>query len=189
MPSRAVVQCLVVVDMQRAFVEGEGAVPDSRTLVAAVDAQLDHARGAASLVVHLQNDGAPGTTDEPDSWGWELAVRPLPTEDVIRKDGDSGFSGTRLHSLLRERCVDALSVCGLMSEMCVAATVRNALDLGYDVVLAHDSHATYPVPALDPDGIDIPAGHVARVAEWSLGDAVVVVPHGSDVVFEAPKPA
>ena len=73
-----------------------------------------------------------------------------PEEVVIRKVGDDGFDGTGLHELLRSLSVTALSVCGLLSEMCVAATARTAMRLGYRVVLAHDSHATYPVPAYGP---------------------------------------
>lgn len=66
----------------------------------------------------------------------------------------------------------------------MAATVRSALDLGYDVVLAHDSHATYPVPGFG-DEQDVPAEHAARVAEWSLGDGVHIVPRSCDVTFRA----
>jgi hypothetical protein len=35
-----------------------------------------------------------------------------------------------------------------MSEMCVQATARTALARGYRVVLPHDAHGTYNVPAV-----------------------------------------
>jgi hypothetical protein len=35
-----------------------------------------------------------------------------------------------------------------MSEMCVSATARSALQRGIVVVLAHDAHATYDIPAM-----------------------------------------
>jgi streptothricin hydrolase len=35
-----------------------------------------------------------------------------------------------------------------MSEMCVSATARSALQRGIAVVLAHDAHATYDIPAM-----------------------------------------
>lgn len=70
----------------------------------------------------------------------------------------------------------AISICGVMSEMCVAATARSALALGYLVVVAHDSHATYPVPPYRRGEPEVPAEHAARAAEWSLGDTVLIPP-------------
>jgi streptothricin hydrolase len=54
-------------------------------------------------------------------------------------------------------------VAGLLSEMCVSATIRTALSIGYEVVLVHDAHGTYDLD-------DISATVVARVAEHALGD-------------------
>lgn len=180
------VECLIVVDMQRAFVEGGGAAPAMRSVLRAVKEQIANARRAGALVVQLQNDGAPGTVDEPGGWGWELSIAPLDSEHVVRKTEDSGFAGTGLHDLLRDEQIQVLSVCGIMSEMCVAATARGAVERGYDVVLAHDSHATYPVPPCVPGEPEIPAEHAARVAEWSLGDTVTITPLATDVRF-APR--
>lgn len=39
---------------------------------------------------------------------------------------------------------------GLLSEMCVSATVRSALARGLQVVLVHDAHATYDLEEI-PD--------------------------------------
>jgi nicotinamidase-related amidase len=180
------VECLIVVDMQRAFVEGGGAAPAMQSVLPAVNEQITNARRAGALVVHLQNDGAPGTADEPGGWGWELSIAPLESESVLRKTEDSGFAGTRLNELLRDQQIQVLSVCGVMSEMCVAATARGAMERGYDVVLAHDSHATFPVPPYLPGEPEVPAEHAARVAEWSLGDTVIITPLATDVRF-APR--
>lgn len=81
-----------------------------------------------------------------------------------------------------------MSICGVMSERCVAATARSAWQLGYGVVLAHDSRATYPVPPNGPGEPEIPAEYAARVAEWSLGDNVIIPRGATDVRFAAPTP-
>ena len=176
-------QCLIVVDMQRSFVEGDGAVPARNTLMPAVRTQLAAARSAKALVVHLQNDGAPETGDQPGTWGWELALEVEPSDTVIRKKKDSGFDRTDLHALMQSRAVTAVSICGVMSEMCVAATARSALELGYLVVVAHDSHATYPVPPFRPGEPEVPAEHAARAAEWSLGDTALIAAAAASVPF------
>ena len=180
-------QCLILVDMQRSLVQGDSAVPACDTLVQAAETQLAAARRAGALIIHLQNDGTPETGDEPDTWGWELAVDPDPSDTVIRKKEDSGFVGTNLHMLLQGRGVTALSICGVMSESCVAATARSAMDLGYRVIVAHDSHATYPIPPYAPGEPEIPADHAARAAEWSLGDAVLIPAVATEVRFTVPE--
>lgn len=90
---------------------------------------------------------------------------------------------------LRRRALEhgALIVCGVMSEMCVSATARTALRLGFGVVLPHDAHATYDIPAVDGIGDAVPAAHVSRVAEWALGDQVEVVPRAAAVTFRAAR--
>ncbi|MEJ1110700.1 MULTISPECIES: isochorismatase family protein [unclassified Kribbella] len=166
------VEALIVVDMQTAFVSGAGAVPDAARLLDRVSDLLDRARQSGALVVHLQNDGAPGADDEPNTPGWELylPVKPGPSEHVIRKPRDDGFDGTPLGEVLVQAGVRAVVICGVMSEMCVQATARTALARGYRVVLPYDAHATYDVPAV-PDVSDaVPAHVVSRVAAWALGD-------------------
>ncbi|MGW0534099.1 cysteine hydrolase family protein [Streptomyces sp. NPDC003032] len=186
--SIAPVQALIVVDMQSAFVSGDGAVPDAGRLLDKVRDLMTRARGSGALVVQLQNDGGPGTPDEPGTPGWHIH---LPAdadrgEVVLRKTADDGFEETGLEELLRDAGVTELAVCGVMSEMCVSATARTALDLGFRVVLPHDAHATYDIPAAEGISDVVPAAMVSRVAEWALGDEVEVVARAGDVGFTKP---
>ena len=50
-------------------------------------------------------------------------------------DGYSGFDGTELEELLRERGVDKLTVVGLATDYCVKNTVLDALRAGFEVVV------------------------------------------------------
>uniref|UniRef100_A0AAU2VF83 Isochorismatase family protein n=1 Tax=Streptomyces sp. NBC_00003 TaxID=2903608 RepID=A0AAU2VF83_9ACTN len=182
------VEALLVVDVQSAFVNGPGAVPDAVRLLDRTAELIARARENGALVVHLQNDGRPGAEDEPHTPGWELhhPVQAGPTEVVIRKTRDDGFAKTSLGRLLTETGVRALAVCGVMSEMCVQATARTALELGYRVVLPHDAHATQNIPAAHGISDEVPAATVSRVAEWALGSDVEVLAHAADVRFSAP---
>ncbi|WP_246754648.1 MULTISPECIES: isochorismatase family protein [Rhizobium] len=67
---------------------------------------------------------------------------PSPEETVIRKTKDDGFDGTDLDAILTAFGVHDLVICGVPSEMCVAATARAALERGYGVLLLHDAPAT-----------------------------------------------
>ncbi|MGX1881489.1 isochorismatase family protein [Streptomyces sp. NPDC055287] len=181
------IEALLVVDVQSAFVTGDGAVPDAARLLDRTKDLIVRARRSGALVVHLQNDGPPGADDEPHTPGWELhhPVETRPTECVIRKSEDDGFHETSLGSLLADSGVQALAICGMMSEMCVQATARTALALGYRVVLPHDGHATHDIPAAPGISEAIPAAAVSRVAEWALGDEVEILAHAADVTFTA----
>jgi streptothricin hydrolase len=74
-------------------------------------------------------------------------------------------------------------VCGVMSEMCVSATTRSALNEGYHVVLPHDAHATYDIPAVEGLADAVPHAMVSRAAEWALGDQTDITTHASDIRF------
>jgi nicotinamidase-related amidase len=158
--------------MQTAFVSGADAVPGADQLLERVGELLDRAREAGAVVVHLQNDGPPGADDEPGTPGWELylPLKPGPREHVVRKPRDDGFDGTSLGEILVSAGVRSLAICGVMSEMCVAATAKTALARGYHVLLPHDAHGTYNIPAVPGVSEEIPAHVVSRVAAWSLGD-------------------
>jgi len=184
------VQALIIVDVQAAFVSGADAVPAAAALVATVAGLLRRARAAGALVVQLQNDGLPGTPDEPGTPGWELF---LPagengTEHVVRKDTDDGFHGTLLPDLLKRHAIGRLAVCGVMSDMCVSATARTALNLGYHTVLPHDGHATYDIPAVAGLAEMVPHAMASRAAEWALGDEIDIIPRAAGLEFEPLRP-
>ncbi|MGC5342250.1 isochorismatase family protein [Streptomyces sp. DT24] len=179
------VEALIVVDVQSAAVSGARAVPDAARIIDRTADLIDRARAAGALVVHLQNDGPAGADDEPHTPGWALhhPARTGPSETVIRKPEDDGFERTPLGDVLTDAGVRAVAVCGVMSEMCVRATARRALDLDYRVVLPHDAHATHDIPAAEGISDAVPAAMASRVAEWSLGSEAEIVAHASDVTF------
>jgi nicotinamidase-related amidase len=106
---------------------------------------------------------------------------------VLRKREDDGFTGTDLGALLEQHEVGAVAIAGLLSEMCVAATARAAMSRGLRVVLPRGAHGTYDIPPDGNGGVAVPAAQVARVAEWSLGDDVVIVNAVADVRFSASR--
>ncbi|MER7913118.1 isochorismatase family protein [Streptomyces sp. NPDC096068] len=185
------VDALIVVDVQSAFVTGAGAVPAAERLVDRTADLIARARRDGALVVHLQNDGPPGSEDEPHTPGWELhhPVEPGPLELVIRKPEDDGFRRTPLGGVLTGAGVRAVAVCGVMSEMCVQATARTALARGYRVVVPYDAHATQDVPAAPGIAGTIPAATASRVAAYALGSDAEITAPAAAVTFTAPGKA
>ncbi|OIK11677.1 cysteine hydrolase family protein [Bacillus sp. MUM 13] len=69
-------------------------------------------------------------------------VSPLEGELIITKSTPNSFNGTDLHNVLQTKKVNHLVICGMMTHMCIDATVRAAKDLGYTITLIEDACAT-----------------------------------------------
>lgn len=176
---------VLVVDVQRALVEGTHAVPGADALLTRLRGLVDRARSAGVIVVYVQDNGVHDRLIRRGTPGWELALTPRMGEPVVSKDADDGFDGTGLADALSGRGVDRVVVVGIQSEMCVAATARGALARGLHVVLPRDGHTTFDVPPDDRGAPGVPAALVSRVADWSLGDTVEVPVSVVDVELAA----
>jgi nicotinamidase-related amidase len=92
--------------------------------------------GARGPLGRFLINGEPGTRIVP-----ELA--PLDGEAVIDKAGFSGFYRTPLDAMLREKGVTHLIIMGITTQVCVASTLRAAVDHGYHPLLLADCCAAY----------------------------------------------
>lgn len=68
-------------------------------------------------------------------------IAPHPDDIVISKTSSSPFNSTAIHQLLHNLDVDTLMVCGVVTNGCVEGTVRDASDLGYNVIMIPDACA------------------------------------------------
>jgi nicotinamidase-related amidase len=97
-------------------------------------------------VIHVRHLSLrPGATFFiPGTRGAEIheSVRPLAGETVVEKNFPNSFRATGLQELLEKQGIKNLVVAGMMTHMCVDASVRHAADLGYKVTLLADACAT-----------------------------------------------
>jgi len=70
------------------------------------------------------------------------AVFPLEHESIIIKHAPNSFFKTELESKLREKGATKLVIVGMMTHMCIDATVRAAVELGFETTLIEDACAT-----------------------------------------------
>jgi nicotinamidase-related amidase len=68
---------------------------------------------------------------------------PAPGEPIIDKPGKGAFYATDLHSILHNRGIESLIVCGVTTEVCVHTTVREANDRGYRCIVPGDGCGSY----------------------------------------------
>ena len=71
------------------------------------------------------------------------AVAPEPGEIVISKTCSGAFTSTVLDPVLRNMGIRHLWICGFMTDECIEATTRAALDLGYLARVVGDATTTY----------------------------------------------
>jgi biuret amidohydrolase len=152
---------------------GETLGNDVSRLQAAVGpcgAVLDAARKRGLLVIHTREGHRPDLSDAPPAkvergspsvrigapgpMG-RILIRGEPGHDIIRqlypaegepvidKPGKGAFYQTDLESMLRNRRIENLLVCGVTTEVCVNTTVREANDRGYRCVVVADACASY----------------------------------------------
>jgi len=97
-------------------------------------------------VVHMQHvSNRPGATFFlPDTDGVRIheSVRPLAGEIVLQKHYPNAFRDKELLVQLGLLHVARLVICGMMTHMCVDATVRAACDYKFECIVAGDACAT-----------------------------------------------
>jgi nicotinamidase-related amidase len=131
---------------------------------------LEAARGREMLVIHTREGHRPDLSDLPASkklrgrlksgigdpgpmgrilvrgeHGHDIIdeLKPAPGEPVVDKPGKGAFYATDLDSLLHNRGIRRLVVCGVTTEVCVNTTVREANDRGYDCLVLEDCVGSY----------------------------------------------
>lgn len=138
---------LLVIDIQNDYFPG-GAMELEGAEAAAGKARqaIETFRARGWPVIHVRHLSARAgaTFFLPGTRGAEIhdLVRPQSAEAVVEKNFPNSFRATRLQSTLEEQGIKHLAVAGMMTHMCVDASVRHAADLGYRVTLLGDACAT-----------------------------------------------
>lgn len=140
-------KALLIIDIQNDYFDG-GANPLMGSMEASENASriLEHFRNNNYSIVHIQHlSTRPGSTFFiPDTKGAEIHhnVLPMDGEKVIVKNYPNSFRETALLKYLSDHNIEELIVCGMMTHMCVDATVRAAKDYGFEITVIGDACAT-----------------------------------------------
>jgi nicotinamidase-related amidase len=170
-------RALVIVDIQNDYFPG-GAFPlvEPERAVSAARRALEAFREAGEPVVHVQHvwDRPEASFMRPDTPGVEIhpALAPTEEERVIVKDAPNAFLRTPLQQHLRWLGAKRIVVCGMMTSLCVDATVRAGADLGFPVSVLEDACAC---PDLEFGGVRVPAKSVAAAFLAPLADSYAEV--------------
>ncbi|MBI5572087.1 MAG: cysteine hydrolase [Desulfomonile tiedjei] len=162
---------LLLIDIQNDyFPGGKMEVPGSPQASLMAKKALDHFRNRGLPVIHVQHIAARvgATFLVPNSEGVEIHehVKPLPGELVVQKHYPNSFRDTPLLDHLKDNGLRKLVVCGMMTHMCVDASVRAAFDHGCACVVLSDGCAAR---GLSHQGVDVSAEFVHAAFMSALG--------------------
>jgi len=173
---------LLIIDVQQALCSGEYQCFDIHRVIDTINQLSTRARKAGVPVVLIQHE----EKDSPlahGAEGWQLAAGLLTTAEDLRvgKTTPDSFYQTELGKLLPSENFERLIICGLQTDYCVNATVRQAHQLGYDVVLVADAHSTVDNGTMSAE--DIIAEHNKDLAHLTGATARVDVKPAVKFVF------
>lgn len=164
---------LLLIDIQNEyFPGGKMELVGAQAAGASARLLLERFRKAGLPVIHVRHEEteAGAGVFRPGTPGADIqeAVKPLPGETVITKHFPNAFLETALAERLKALGVKRLVVAGMMTHMCVDASVRAAADQGFDCLLASDGCATRN---LKWGGDTVPAASVQASFLAALGGA------------------
>jgi nicotinamidase/pyrazinamidase len=189
---------LIIVDMQNDFADPGGAlsVAGGADLIPVINREVKAAVPAGAFVVYTQDWHPERTPHFADyggvwpvhcvigSWGASFhpdleVVGPSVHKGSNGEDGYSGFtmrdpvSGTtiptEMASLLSDRGIRRVLVCGLATDYCVKATALDATQLGFETTVLSDAIAA----------VDLEPGDGERAIEELRGAGVAIEPAAS----------
>ena len=138
---------LVIIDIQNDYFPGGAMELEGADAAGAKARQaIERFRKEGLPIFHVRHLSIrPGATFFiPGTPGAEIheSVAPAPGETLVEKNFPNAFRGTALQDYLDKHKIKNLVVAGMMTHMCVDATVRQAADLDYKVTLLADACAT-----------------------------------------------
>ena len=138
---------LIIIDIQNDyFPNGANPLENSNEAVIQAKKILDLFRHKKLPIIHIQHISrkAGATFFLPDTLGAEIhnTLKPIVGEQIIEKNSPNSFRNTSLLSYLKDNAITNLVICGMMTHMCVDATVRAAKDLDFSCTLIGDACTT-----------------------------------------------
>lgn len=138
---------LLLIDIQNDYFPN-GRMPLEKSMEASLKAQeaIQTYRAKQLPIIHIQHISTRPDAVHflPCTKGVEFhsTAQPLKNETIIKKHYPNAFKDTSLLNHLIKHQINHLMIAGMMTHLCIDATVRAAYDLGFNCTVLHDACAT-----------------------------------------------
>jgi len=163
---------LLVIDFQNEYFDGRMPIPDGKAALNNAKRLIEMADDSGMPVFHIQHvtpSGAPIFAEDGATVAFHSDIQPAGNHVVVRKSSVSVFPSTDIDAQLKAKGIKTLLISGLMTHACVAGATRDAVPLGYDVIVADDACATRDLTGAD--GKTVPHDVLHQASLVSLSDA------------------
>ncbi|MDM0079870.1 cysteine hydrolase family protein [Variovorax sp. J31P179] len=164
---------LLVIDFQNEYFSGRMPLPDGERALRNAQRLIDHADQAKMPVFHVQHvtpAGSPIFAEGGDGVRFHRDLQPATHHVVLKKSSVSVFPTTDLDRRLRAAGIETLIIAGLMTHACVAGAARDAVPLGYSVIVVDDACATRDLDGSDGASSGVTHANLHRAALASIDD-------------------
>ncbi len=169
---------LLVIDFQREYFDGKLPLAEAAPALVAASWLVKPADRLDVTVIHVHHVAASPSAAlfAAGSSGVEpvRGLEPAAHHQRVVKRLPSSFAGTDLAQRLRDKGCDTVIVCGLMTHNCVDATARDAMHLGFTVIVAADACASRDLPGA-AGAPPLPARQVHEAVLAGLADRIADV--------------
>ncbi|KAF2265202.1 Isochorismatase hydrolase [Lojkania enalia] len=169
--------CLLIIDAQNEYASGKLTVTNAETSSKVIAFLLEKYRAAGGKLVHIHHktpEGAPIFTPSTPLADPFPSLAPKDGEEVIWKSLPGAFTQTKLDSVLKSWSVKKIVLTGYMAHVCVSTTAREAMQLGYDVILVEDGIGDRDIPGAKGE-------EVTSMALKELADVFGTVVRGEEI--------
>jgi len=142
---------LLIIDMQLGSFKPYSIRHNTLQTIEQINLLSETFRNMGYPVIYIQHNGIRENYMLPGSADFDLLPELIQKESdiVVIKEANDAFYKTDLHSVLTQKGIDELYVCGCATDFCVDATIKSALTKEYKIHIASDAHTTANRPHVD----------------------------------------
>ncbi|WP_104666686.1 isochorismatase family protein [Ensifer adhaerens] len=158
---------LLAIDFQNEYFVGRMPIPDGEKALANANRLIARADAEGIKVYHVKHvtpAGSPVFAEDSGTSAFHRDIQPAADHTVVSKSSVSVFASSDLAAQLKQAGVETLVITGLMTHACVAGAARDAVPLGFNVIVASDACATRDLDTGDGEVVSHAALHRASLA-------------------------
>lgn len=144
-------KALLIIDMQIGSFKPYSIRHNTMQTIERINILSQNFRNLGYPIIYIKHDGTKEEYLLPNTVDFDILPE-LPQEAsdiIVVKEANDAFYNTELQSMLTQKDIDELYICGCATDFCVDATVKSALVRDFKIYIASDAHTTAKRPHID----------------------------------------